>query len=368
MTNSILNHFTNRFQPPMIRIGYTHHINPKIPVRERPQLLKKQVIVGSILCLIASMSWGAMFPVSHLALQKIDPFYFSFIRYLIVAAILSVMLLIKEGKSAFRLEGRGKSLLFFGTLAFTVYNMCVFFGQQLMGESGVIAASIMEVLMPIISIIVLWVTTRKAPQKYMFTSVAIALVGALLVITKGELTFFTMAGQNMIPLLLVFIGVVGWVIYSMGGNQFKQWSILRYSTLTCLFGSAVSFVVVTLASSFNLVPVPSLETLFSIKYEMAFMVLLPGLAALLSWNTGMKLLSPVNGLLFINFVPITTFVIMAFQGYHISTYEVVGTMLIIFALLRNYTFQRKALRVNNDRAYSTSTAHKPKGELIKAAR
>ncbi|MVP00637.1 DMT family transporter [Paenibacillus lutrae] len=328
-------------------------------------MLNKQVIIGSILCLIASMSWGAMFPVAHVALQQIDPFYFSFIRYLIVGVILTLLLWMKEGRSSFRLEGRGKALLFFGTMAFTVYNMFVFFGQSLMGEPGTVAASIMEVLMPMISIMVLWITTRKAPQPYMLTSVAIALIGALLVITKGELAFFMTAGQNLLPLLLIFIGVVGWVVYSMGGSQFRDWSILRYSTLTCLLGSAVSFVIVTLASVFGVLPVPAWDTLLSIKYEMSFMILLPGLAALLCWNSGLKLLSPLNGILFINFVPITTFVIMAFQGYQISMYEIYGTLLIIFALLRHNVQQRKAERQIQPRPYMA--APEPKVDMIKTA-
>ncbi|OAB40089.1 DMT family transporter [Paenibacillus glacialis] len=329
-------------------------------------MLKKQIVIGSILCLIASMSWGAMFPVAHIALQKIDSFYFSFIRYAIVAVILSVMLLIKEGKSAFRFEGRGKSLLFFGTVAFSVYNMCVFLGQHLMGEPGTVAASIMEVLMPMISIVVLWITTKKAPKKFMITSVAIALVGALLVITNGNMEFFMMAGQHVFPLLLIFAGVVGWVLYSMGGVRFKDWSILRYSTLTCILGSVVNFVIVTLASSFQLVPVPTFDTILSIKYEMAFMVLLPGLAALLCWNSGLKLLSPSNGLLFINFVPITTFVIMAFQGYQISNYEFFGTLLIIFAIIRNNMYQRKVIPDQDHRAITTKPD--PTGNMVKVAR
>jgi drug/metabolite transporter (DMT)-like permease len=308
-------------------------------------MLNKQIIVGSILCLIASMSWGAMFPVAHVALQQIDPFYFSFIRYFAVAVILSVMLWIKEGKSAFRLEGRGKSLLFLGTMAFTVYNMGIFLGQQRMGEAGIIAASIMESLMPMLTVMVLWITTRTTPKTYTLISVGIALAGALLVITNGKLTFFMMAGQHLVPLLLIFAGVMGWVVYSMGESRFRNWSILRYSTLTCLLGTAVSLVIVTLASAFQLVPVPTWHTLISIKYEMSFMILLPGLAALLCWNAGVKRLSPMNGILFINFVPITTFVIMALQGYPISSYEFFGTLLIIFALIRNNKYQRRTLLV-----------------------
>lgn len=305
-------------------------------------MTKKETIVGSILCLIACISWGAMFPVSQVALQQIDPFYFSFIRYFSVAVILSVLLWIKEGRAAFRFEGKGKSLLFFGTLGFTFYNMFVFLGQHLMGDTGTISASLMEVLMPMISILILWITTKKKPLKHTITSMLFALAGALLVITNGKLAFFTMAGQHIFPLLLILGGVIGWVVYSIGGSRFSGWSTLRYSTITCLLGSGVSFVVVSLASTFQLLPVPSMETLLSIRYEMAFMVTLPGIIALLCWNLGIKKLSAANGILFINLVPITTFVIMAFQGYQISMFEFYGTLLVIFALIRNNLLQRKS--------------------------
>lgn len=332
---------------------------------ETTNMLKRKIAIGSILCLIASMSWGAMFPVAHIALQHIDPFYFSFIRYLAVAVILSAVLWMKEGKASFRLEGNGGKLLFLGTMAFTVYNMGVFFGQQLMGEAGIIAASIMEVLMPMITIMIMWITAKKTPDKFTLISIGIALAGALLVITNGKLTLFMTAGQHLVPLLLIFVGVVGWVLYSMGGAQFKAWSILRYSTLTCLLGSGVSFIIVTLATAFGLISVPSWDTVFTIKYEMAFMILLPGLAALLCWNSGMKLLSPINGILFINFVPITTLVIMAFQGYQISGYEIYGTLLIIFALLRNNMHQRKLQRSQNDSRANISVRDR-KDKITKA--
>ncbi|MFA4135377.1 MULTISPECIES: DMT family transporter [unclassified Brevibacillus] len=320
--------------------------------------MNKQLLLGSIFCMVASMSWGAMFPVAHIALQEIDPFYFSFLRYFFVTVILCGLLWAKEGLSAFRFEGRGKSLLFFGTMAFTVYNMGVFLGQDLMGEPGTIAASIMEVLMPMISIVLLSITTRKLPPSYTLATILVALVGAVLVITNGNLTFFTTASEHLIPLFFIFIGVVGWVVYSIGGGRFNTWSTLRYSTLTCLLGTGVNFVIVTTSSLFQWLPVPTVETVMSIKYEMAFMVLLPGFVALLSWNAGIKLLSPLNGILFINLVPITTFAMMAFQGYEISRYELCGTLLVILALIGNNHFQRKQLQ------YRSVTKQQPSGRKV----
>ncbi|MNJ52056.1 hypothetical protein D3C77_473750 [compost metagenome] len=111
----------------------------------------------------------------------------------------------------------------------------------------------------------------------------------------------------------------------------------------------VSLVVVALATMLGLLPAPSVETLNSVKWEMAFMITLPGIVALLSWNAGLKMLNPLNGILYINFVPVTTLIIMAFQGYQISMFEIYGTLLVIFAIVRNNLAQRKVQMERADR-------------------
>ncbi|MCG7381873.1 DMT family transporter [Paenibacillus sp. ACRRY] len=305
---------------------------------------RKNVSLGTALCLIASMSWGAMFPVAHSALEFMDPLYFSFFRYFFVTVVLVILLVFKEGKSAFRLEGKGGKLLFYGTMGFTLYNFMIFSGQDLMGDSGTIIASIMEALMPMITIVILWFRTKIKPARFMMISILIALTGALLVITNGSLTFFAMAAEHLVPVLFIFIGAVGWVLYSLGGSQFGEWSVLRYSALTCLLGTIVSFFIVALGSLFGLLQTPDWHTLSSVKYQMTFMVIFPGLIALLSWNAGIKMLSTVNGILFMSVVPVTTFVLMALQGYKISMNEFYGALLVIFALIQNNYYQRKSLR------------------------
>ena len=108
-----------------------------------------------------------------------------------------------------------------------------------------------------------------------------------------------------------------------------------------MLGTAVSMIIVLFLSLLNLIQTPDWNTFVSVKYEMSFMAIMPGLVALLSWNAGIRALTPVNGILFISLVPITTFIIMAFQGYSISLYEFYGALLVIFALIQNNINQRK---------------------------
>lgn len=309
-------------------------------INRRKSNLRNSVIWGAFLCFIAAVSWGAMFPVAHAAFKHIDPFYFTLIRYGTVTIILVILLLWKEGRQAFKLEGKGIKLWFFGTMAFTVYNLFIFWGEDLLGEPGVMVASVMESLMPMISIIIAWIFIKKHPHSFTFTCVIIALVGAMLVITKGDFKGFFSATDDIFPTLLIFIAVIGWVVYTMGGDEFSHWSALRYSTLSCLLGTLTAAIFVIIATLIGYVSVPTVEVVIKTSPHSLFMIIFPGLIALLGWNVGVSILSPINALLFINFVPVTTLVISIYQGHNITTFDIIGTVLIIFSLIANNIFVR----------------------------
>lgn len=302
--------------------------------------MKNNIFLGAFLCFIASVSWGAMFPIAHHAFTYIDPFYFTIFRYGTVSIILVVLLLWKEGPKAFRMEGKGTLLWFFGTMAFTVYNLLIFWGEDLLGEPGVMVASIMESLMPMISIIIIWLFYRRRPYSFTLVCVVISFVGAILVITKGQIGSFLSATNNIIPSLLILIAVIGWVVYTMGGDKFRGWSVLRYSTLSCLLGTISATVIVGIATMVGYVSVPTIATIQTVSPHLLFMIIFPGVIALVGWNVGVSILSPLNALLFINFVPVTTLVISSAQGNHITSFEIIGVGFIILSLVANNIFVR----------------------------
>ena len=306
--------------------------------------MRNSLWYGAILCFIAAASWGAMFPVAHSAFRHIDPFYFTIIRYVGVSVILVAFLLWREGKQAFRLEGKGKQLWFFGTMAFTVYNLLIFWGEDLLGEPGIMVASVMEALMPMISIVIVSLLYKRLPKSLTLGFVVLAFVGAVLVITKGDIQSFLGATSNMFPSFLIFIAVIGWVVYTMGGPQFAGWSALRYSTLSCLLGTGTAVVIVAILTLTGYVSVPTVETLVVTSPHLAFMTIFPGVIALVGWNVGVTILSPINALLFINFVPITTLVISFIQGTSLTAYDYIGTLFIIISLLGNNIYLRMTER------------------------
>jgi drug/metabolite transporter (DMT)-like permease len=78
---------------------------------------------GVLFCLVATVSWGCMFPVMTSALTQMDPFNVTAIRYTIAAIPFAVLLLAREGKGAFNLKGERHLLAWlFGTAGFAGFN------------------------------------------------------------------------------------------------------------------------------------------------------------------------------------------------------------------------------------------------------
>ena len=301
--------------------------------------MKNNILIGAFLALLASASWGAMFPVADAAFHYIDPFYFTILRYVPVAIMLMVILYFKEGKEAFRTEGKFLHLWFYGTMGFTVYNLLIFYGQNLLGDAGVLLASVMEALAPIITVLILWLVFRNRPHGFTIFTIIGAFIGVLFVVTNGNFASLFGAGR-LVPLFILFFAAMGWAFYTMGGSEFPKWSVLRYSTLTVTYGILTATVVVLILTLVGYIEVPTLANIYTIRYHMLFMIFLPGLFALLFWNKAAVMLKPINAILFINFAPVTTIIIRLIQGHTISFYEWLGVGLVSAMIILNNLYQR----------------------------
>lgn len=302
-------------------------------------------MLGIIMCLIAVLSWGGMFPMMGDALKKIDPFYFTALRYVTATVVFVVLLLAIEGKKFISPEGKSGKLLFFGTMGFAGFNFLVFLGQKLAGPSGALVASIMMAVQPLLGVMVNWLVKRVKPSGVTLTCMFASLIGVVLVITKGDLSVLFSEGANLFAELLILIGALCWVIYTMGGNYFPGWSPLRYTTLTSFFGSISIVIIVGLATALEWLKMPTLTMVFDVSGALFYMIFIAGVLAVFCWNLGNKIITPNNGILFMNMVPITTFIISIINGYNMSTVEVLGALITIASLIINNIYLRRQAKL-----------------------
>ncbi|MEK8109131.1 DMT family transporter [Micromonospora sp. M12] len=73
--------------------------------------------------LLAVLGWGVMFPVLASALNRVDPLNLTTARYLLAAAILVGILLLREGAGALRHGGRATEVVVLGVVGFAGFNL-----------------------------------------------------------------------------------------------------------------------------------------------------------------------------------------------------------------------------------------------------
>ncbi len=192
---------------------------------------------GLLCCLLATVSWGGMFPVMTHALTYIDPFNFTTFRYGIAGIAFALLLLFREGQNSFRLKGERWGLAWlFGTLGFAGFGFLVFLGQSLAGPGGALTASIMMATMPMLGLLTIWALKKVRPHASTMSFILLSFSGVVLVITNGDVFAVLNSPISLAANLLLIAGALCWVLYTIGGSYFPGWSPLRYTTMTRCWG------------------------------------------------------------------------------------------------------------------------------------
>lgn len=302
---------------------------------------KNSLLAGLLFCLISVLAWGGMFPVMESALKFIDPFYFTAIRYGVASIIFLLLLVAIEGTQSLNFEGRILSLLFFGSAGFAGFGFLVFYGQQIIsGPSGAVTASTIMATMPLMSALIGWIATGKKPGIPTFLAIVFAFIGVLLVITNGNISILTSLGINVMADLFILLGAFCWVIYTWGASKFKDWSPLRYTALSCLFGVVSIGFIIFIMTIAGILHLPTIPTVFEIKWQLFYMIVIAAVIAVFTWNAGNKIIGPINGVLFINMVPVTALFVIILLGQKITIIQIMGSVIVIISLVGNNFYQR----------------------------
>ncbi|EDH9567285.1 EamA family transporter [Salmonella enterica subsp. enterica serovar Tennessee] len=300
-----------------------------------------------------------MFPVMTHALTYIDPFNFTTFRYGIAGIAFALLLLFREGQNSFRLKGERWGLAWlFGTLGFAGFGFLVFLGQSLAGPGGALTASIMMATMPMLGLLTIWALKKVRPHASTMSFILLSFSGVVLVITNGDVFAVLNSPISLAANLLLIAGALCWVLYTIGGSYFPGWSPLRYTTMTTLLGMISVVLIDLFLVGSGAISVPSAASIITIVPHLLYMALVAGLVAVLCWNVGNRIITPTNGVLFMDVVPITAFIVSALNGVVPTNMQITGAVITAMALVLNNLNQRKlAILATQANTLKASTSH-----------
>ncbi|WP_449371637.1 DMT family transporter [Thiomonas sp.] len=305
----------------------------------------RRYVTGLLCCLAATISWGAMFPVMTDALRHMDPFTFTALRYSLAGLAFLALLLVREGVKSLSLKGERWGLAWlFGSAGFAGFGFLVFLGQKLAGPSGALTASIMMATMPMLGMFVIWALRKVRPPLFSFVFISTSFAGIVTVITKGNLHALLVSPAAYVADLPIVIGALCWVIYTVGASYFPKWSAYRYTTVTTLLGLTTVFAIDLVLLALGVIPEPTLSAVAAVAPQLLYMAFVAGFIGVLCWNIGNKILTPLNGVLFMDVVPITAFTVSALTGVVPVPMQITGATITAISLLMNNIYQRRRVQ------------------------
>jgi drug/metabolite transporter (DMT)-like permease len=309
----------------------------------------------SLPSLTAALAWGAMFPIAASALAHVDPFHLTAVRYLVASAVFLALLAAVEGRRALRPSGRALELFVLGTLGFAGFNLLTYAALEHTRPQD---ASLIVATSPLLTALALWLTTRRTPSRGTLAAMAVALLGVVLVITRGDPSAL-LHGAGRAGDLLVLAGVASFVAYTLGARRFPDHSPLRYTALSATGGTLTILAVTALLTATGAEPMPSAGDFGAVWPQTIYIIGAGAVIAVLAWNEGVRRIGAANGALFMNLVPVVTFAIETARGYRPGALELVGALLTIAALVYANLAGRQAILRPSRLAWAATRAANP---------
>jgi drug/metabolite transporter (DMT)-like permease len=295
-------------------------------------------IPAPLLSLTAVVSWGAMFPIATHALPHVDAFNLTAIRYGLASLAFVALLMLAEGRGALDYEGHFGELFVLGSFGFAGFNLFTYAGLEHTRPQN---AALIVATTPLITVLVRWLRDGVRPARATLGFMALALLGVVLVITHGSPARLADGGIGGGE-ALVLLGVIGWVLYTTGVARFPQLSPLRYTTLSAVAGTITILGITALADMTGLQQLPGADDVAAAAVPVAFIVVFGAVVAVVAYNAGVRRLGAANGALFMNLVPVTTFVIAIAGGTRPGAGELAGAAITIAALVGANLVARRA--------------------------
>ena len=298
----------------------------------------RNATLGVLFATTTALVWGGQFVVGKSALQTIDAFPLSTVRYALAAALWLLVLVALEGRGSLRLDGRGWRLFWLGSLGFAGFNLFAYTG---LAHARPETASLIVALGPLLTALVLWHRTKVRPAPATFVLLGVALLGVALVVSAGHPSSI-LHGALGWGEVLVLAGVLSFILYSLGAAEFASYSPLRYTALTASLGWLTIAGATLIGIATGLVAAPTAAQLTSVWPQIMYLAIPGAFVAVLTWNAAIKAIGPQNAVLFSNLIPVTTFAIEIVRGYRPNAAELLGAALTIGALVASNLLSRRS--------------------------
>lgn len=296
-----------------------------------------------LLLAVAPLCWAGNIVLARGVVELIPPVGFAFWRWTLAFFILLPFGWKRAAADLDQVLRHWKIMVFLGVTGITGFNTLLYTGVH---TTTAINGALVQTTMPALVIIISLAAFREKIGGLQILGVGFCMVGALVVILRGDLA--TLLSMSFVRGdLIIGVAVVLYALYSAFLR--KRPPIHPLSFLVFSFGIGVAglfplyIAELAVRGGFSL----NEDVVLSIMYVALF----PSIVAYFCWNRGIDMVGPNRGGLFVNLIPVfasgmaVVWLGEALRGYHLAGMALVFSGMVLF----NWKGSRRIQRLSPGR-------------------
>ncbi|MDH0864768.1 DMT family transporter [Mitsuaria sp. GD03876] len=277
--------------------------------------------------LFAAVSWGSLFLVGKPVLGRLDPIWFTAVRYLLAGIGMTALVVAFGQRPWAKLRAHWGTLTGFGVLGYGFFGILVLEGLKLSLPSH---GAVLMATMPLTTILLRWLLDGHRPGLGVAGAAGLALGGVVMV--SGVLGRADGPPHMLLGDALTLLGTLGWVLYTRGAAKLPDLSPLEFTGLTALAALPWQLGFALAATAIGWIEAPAWSDLTPVAPHLLYIAAVPTVAAVVAFNFGVRRLGASRGTLFLNGVPVSALLMSVALGQHPAMQEWIGAALVIAAL------------------------------------
>ena len=250
------------------------------------------------LLILTTIFWSGNFIVGKAAsMHEIPPFSLNFFRWFFAGLILlpfTLKEIIKKRNYIFNNIG---FFIILGITSITIFNSIVYYSLY---YTQVISGVLMISTIPVWIIFISSILNVEKTNIFQIIGVALSLTGVIFIITKADINLIKSLDFNKGDLTMA-IAMFSWALYSALLKK-RKYEISQITLLEVVIISGLIFLIPIYFIEMSMGNLIKLEIPFYLT--LAYVVLLPGLAAFFFWIKGIALIGANRAGVFLHLMPI----------------------------------------------------------------
>jgi drug/metabolite transporter (DMT)-like permease len=292
------------------RFGYIRRMPPASPGAAYAALL------------VTAALWGSNAVVARGLLDVVTPAQLAFARWLVVLACLAPFAYVERDGVARALREQWRDYLMLAVLGFAPQTLLTY---TALAHTTALVVGLLNSAIPVLIVAISAVVYARRPRRLEMVGLAISCAGVATIVAQGSLSTLLAMRVNGAD-VLAFGAMFVWAIYTLRlVSRPRGISLPAFTFVAALLGELViAPITVADVAMHGLSRVGAREVA-----GIAFIGLLPSLAATLLWTFGVARLGAVRAGVFTHLVPVfAALFAVTFLGEHLYAYHALGFVLV----------------------------------------